>query len=125
MTGRFEKTAHQRLARYRALAARAREAAESAISEDLRLAYTGLAVSWEELGDQLRQDEGLLESSVPQSNRDYAVLDQPKCKKCGAGTNLVRRTPHPTRGMHYELQTFACPICEHSQSRDADWRGRV
>jgi hypothetical protein len=125
MNGPFEETAQQRLARYRALATRARETAEKAGSEDLRAGYLGLARSWDDLAAQLLSEEGLSASSVPPAQQSFSLFDQPRCENCGTDTTLVRRTPHPSLGLNYELQTFACPKCEHSQTRDVEWSAGV
>jgi hypothetical protein len=55
--------------------------------------------------------------------RSFGADDRPKCEKCGTQTSLTRRTPHPTRGARYELQSFTCRKCGHVQYRDADAGG--
>lgn len=43
-------------------------------------------------------------------------VERPPCEKCGAPTSLFRRTPHPTLGEKFELVSYQCPACEHTQS---------
>jgi Uncharacterized conserved protein (DUF2285) len=54
---------------------------------------------------------------------DYGADDRPPCAKCSVETFLSRRTPHPTLGVGYELQTFTCFNCGDIQTRAADRYG--
>ena len=55
----------------------------------------------------------------PKSKPPCGPLDRPLCEECGTRTRLTRRTPHPTLGLHFELQSFECPQCRHQQVRSA------
>ena len=54
----------------------------------------------------------------PKSKQPTGPLDRPPCEECGAKTRLIRRTPHPTLGLHFELQSFECDACGHTQTRN-------
>jgi hypothetical protein len=123
MSEMFDETTGQRLTRYRALAARARSTAEKVRAEDVRVGYLELARSWEELAAQLQREQKSVPGTVPPPERSFDALDQPKCERCGEGTALVRRTPHPELGIKFELQTFACGTCGNIQSRNLQWSG--
>jgi Uncharacterized conserved protein (DUF2285) len=58
-----------------------------------------------------------------QDKPDYGADDRPPCAKCSVETFLSRRTPHPTLGVGYELQTFTCFNCGDIQTRAADQHG--
>jgi hypothetical protein len=115
-----DETAQRRLERYLSLAARAREAASRAVAQDLREGYLGLAQAWEDLAEQVEREVGRIDSPVPRA--DLGAVGRVICDKCGEAARVTRRTPHPTRGPKYELQTFLCPKCAHVQTRDAEWR---
>jgi hypothetical protein len=123
MHDEFEETADQRLARYRSLAAKARQTAEKVRSDDVRAGYLDLARSWDDLAAELQRKQRSAPASPPPAQRSFDVNDQPKCGQCGGGTTLIRRTPHPELGVMYELQTFACSQCGHAQSRNLKWPG--
>ena len=131
MSGSFEETPQERLSRYRNLAYDARQAAARAGAPDVQAGYAGLAKSWDDLADQLQREIGSAAEAAGGTLAGGAVgsgfgsTDQPACEQCGQPTFLSRRAPHPARGPHYEFQTFSCPGCGHSQTRDADWRGKV
>jgi hypothetical protein len=55
----------------------------------------------------------------------FGATDTPECPKCKNIMRLSRRTPHPTRGYDFELQTFTCRICQHEIQRQADIGGEV
>jgi predicted Zn finger-like uncharacterized protein len=48
--------------------------------------------------------------------------DRPKaktrCSKCGSASKIKSREAHPERGPKYELQTFACPECGATDTRE-------
>ena len=131
MSGTTEETPEERLSRYRNLASEARQAAARAGAPDVEAGYAGLARSWDDLADQLERELGYAPSGAAAApvgsgvGTSFGSTDQPPCEDCGQPTYLSRRAPHPTRGPTYEFQTFSCQSCGHSQSRDADWRGKV
>jgi hypothetical protein len=53
----------------------------------------------------------------PKSKPAAGPLNRPPCEECGGKTRLARRMPHPTLGLHFELQTFECTVCAHMQTR--------
>lgn len=55
----------------------------------------------------------------------FGAKDAPICPKCQNSMGLTRRTPHPTYGSGFELQTFTCLVCHHQIERAADWLGAV
>ena len=55
----------------------------------------------------------------PKSKPSFSPLDRPLCEECGAKTQLARREPHPDLGLLFELQTFECTACGHTQTRNA------
>jgi hypothetical protein len=124
MSGSSEETPQERLSRYRNLADDARQAAARAGAPDVQAGYAGLAKSWDDLADQLEREIGSA-AEAGGAGGGFGTTDQPACEQCGQSTFLSRRAPHPTRGPHYEFQTFSCPGCGHTQTRDADWRGKV
>jgi hypothetical protein len=53
---------------------------------------------------------------MPPSNLTHAssrAITRPPCSKCGATVMLTHVEPH-TPG--YDLRTFECPVCKHSES---------
>jgi hypothetical protein len=54
----------------------------------------------------------------------FGAQDQVECPKCLGVMSVVRRTPHPTRGAGYELQTVECAVCKFSEERTVDSEGR-
>jgi hypothetical protein len=130
MSGSLQETPQERLSRYRNLAEEARQAAARAGAADVGAGYAGLAKSWDDLADQLERELGLAPSSAMAPGggtigTSFGSTDQPPCEQCGQPALLSRRAPHPTRGPAFELQTFSCPGCGHTQTRDADWRGKL
>ena len=55
----------------------------------------------------------------------FGATDNPVGPLCRNRMRLTRRTPHPTRGVDFERQTFACRVCKHETERDADCLGEV
>jgi hypothetical protein len=47
----------------------------------------------------------------------------PTCLACTQTMYVTRRTPHPSYGVIYELQTFKCRICGDEIQRSADQWG--
>jgi hypothetical protein len=43
--------------------------------------------------------------------KEGEAIDRPPCDHCGGKTLLMRREPHPTKGLPAELQTFECTVC--------------
>jgi hypothetical protein len=44
----------------------------------------------------------------------HGRLRAPKCDICKIIMRIIRREAHPTKGPRYELQTFKCPTCGHT-----------
>jgi hypothetical protein len=55
----------------------------------------------------------------------FGATDTLTCLQCKGRMRLTRRTPHPTRGHAFELQTFSCMACTHEIERTADRSGEV
>jgi hypothetical protein len=55
----------------------------------------------------------------------FGANDNPVCPECKNRMCLTRRTPHPTHGYAFELQTFTCRVCHHEIQREADSKGAV
>jgi hypothetical protein len=55
----------------------------------------------------------------------FGATDTPICPECKNLMRLTRRTPHPKLGYDFELQTFACRVCQHEVVRNADRQGEV
>jgi hypothetical protein len=55
----------------------------------------------------------------------FGAADTPTCPECKNLMRLTRRSPHPTRGYDFELQTFTCRVCQHEMERTADRAGEV
>ena len=55
----------------------------------------------------------------------FGADDNPVCPECTNRMCLTRRTPHPTHGYDFELQTFACRVCKHEIQREADYKGAI
>ena len=55
----------------------------------------------------------------------FGATDTPECPLCKNRMGLTRRTPHPTYGHGFELQTFTCLVCHHQIERAADRMGEV
>jgi hypothetical protein len=53
----------------------------------------------------------MLSSNLTQASS--RAITRPPCPKCGTTTALARIAPH-TPG--YEMRTFECPACDHSES---------
>ena len=45
----------------------------------------------------------------------HGVNERPRCKTCKLMMRLTRRDSHPLHGPSYELQTFACRHCGHTE----------
>jgi hypothetical protein len=45
----------------------------------------------------------------------HGVNERPRCVTCKLMMRLTRREAHPEHGPRYELQTFACRRCGHTE----------
>jgi hypothetical protein len=50
--------------------------------------------------------------------KSEAPFGQPACAVCQKPMRLMRREPHPKLGPKYELDTFECQGCGHTEAED-------
>jgi DNA-directed RNA polymerase subunit RPC12/RpoP len=50
--------------------------------------------------------------------RDFGASAGMKCSECGNRTMIKSRESHPELGARHELQTFVCPYCGATDTRD-------
>lgn len=55
----------------------------------------------------------------------FGATDTLACIECKKGMRVTRRTPHPTLGNEFELQTFTCWGCRLTVERTADRQGEI
>jgi hypothetical protein len=61
----------------------------------------------------------------PHAAVSFGIDDMPVCTECNNSMRITRRSPHPTYGLNFEFQTFACRVCRYEINRSADIAGEV